>query len=155
MRQTASTLVGLPILYGHIRPMASAQPKGTETFRDARPLRGAWQGNDPGTPDGAPVVLPAHLLLPVFPYHLLDFLLHRLEVEAGQILHRRIVDGGLGELRYVLLHEHEAPELARIKVVHVPAAEVVQALAPDGWGPLKGILTDVDHGGHVGRHLCC
>src|SRR6266446_6672827 len=57
-----------------------------------------------GAPDGAPVLLPAQLLPPVLPHHRVDFLLHRIEVEGGWILHRRIPDGGLGELRHVLLH---------------------------------------------------
>src|SRR5262249_5770752 len=45
------------------------------------------------------------------------------------------------------------PELARIEVVHVPAAKIVQVLATDGRCPLERILTDVHDGWHVGRRF--
>src|SRR5262249_48151893 len=51
--------------------------------------------------------------------HLLDLLLHRFEVERRRVLHRRIIDRRLRQLRDILLHEHEAPELAGEEVVAV------------------------------------
>ena len=51
--------------------------------------------------------------------HLLDLLLHRLEVEGSRVLHRRIVDRRLRQLRDVLLDQDEAPELAGEEVVAV------------------------------------
>src|SRR3954468_22756049 len=42
---------------------------------------------------------------------LLNLLLHGIEVEARALLHGRILDGRLGQLRHLLLDEHEPPEL--------------------------------------------
>ena len=40
-----------------------------------------------------------------------DLLLDGFEVEARALLHRRELDGGLGQLRHLLLDVDEAPEL--------------------------------------------
>src|SRR5215475_5368303 len=94
------------------------------------------------------------LLLPrVALDHLVDLPLHRLEIEAGGILHRRIVDRRQRQLGDRLLDEHEAPELAGIELVHVAAAEVVQVLAADRRRAFERILAKVDDRRHVGRHL--
>ena len=98
-------------------------------------------------------MLTVRLLPALVPDRLVDLLLHRVQVEGGRILHRRVVDGRLGQLRHRLLDEDEPPELAGIEVVHVAAAEVVQALAADGRRPLERILADVHDRGHVGRDL--
>src|SRR4051812_23984259 len=47
-----------------------------------------------------------------------DLRLDGVEVEARALLHRRILDGRLGQLRHLLLDEHEPPEL-----VHEPLVE--------------------------------
>jgi hypothetical protein len=44
-------------------------------------------------------------------------LFHRIEVEACALLHRRVVDGGLGKFCHLLLHEREAPELVCVEVL--------------------------------------
>ena len=85
--------------------------------------------------------------------HLVDFCLDRLEVEGRRSLHRRIIDRRLRQLRHLLLHEDEAPELAGIEVVHVAAAQCRWRLAADRRRSLERILADVDDVGHVGRHL--
>ena len=75
---------------------------------------------------------PAVSLLPfVALHHFVDLSFHGLEVERGWRLHRRIVDRCLGELGHFLLDHHEAPELAGIEVVHVPAAQRIQVFATD------------------------
>ena len=82
-----------------------------------------------------------------------DLLLDRVKVEGRRVLHRRVVDRRHGQLRHLLLDDDEPPELAGVEVVHVAAAQVVEALAADRRRPLERILADVDHGGHVGRDL--
>ena len=98
-------------------------------------------------------MLTVRLLPSLVPDRLLDLLFYRIEVEGGRVLHRRILNRRLRELRHLLLDEHEAPELARIEVVHVAAAEVIQALAANGRRPLEGILAEIHDRGHVGRDL--
>src|SRR5262249_181695 len=51
--------------------------------------------------------------------HVLDLLLHRLQVKGGRVLHRRVVDGRLGEFRHLLLDEDKPPELSGVEVVAV------------------------------------
>jgi hypothetical protein len=46
MFQASSTSAGPPILYGRIRPISGALPKGTEKFIDARPLFAPSTGNE-------------------------------------------------------------------------------------------------------------
>src|SRR5262249_5321326 len=41
----------------------------------------------------------------------LDLRFHGIEVEARALLHRRILDGRVGQLHDLFLHEHEPPEL--------------------------------------------
>src|SRR5262247_1499615 len=82
-----------------------------------------------------------------------DLLLHGLQVEGCWILHRRVVNGRLGEICDPLLDEHEAPELPGIKVIHVAATQIVQALRINRRRPFEGILADVHHSRHVGRDL--
>src|SRR5215475_3346601 len=82
-----------------------------------------------------------------------DLLFHGLEVEGRWILHRWVVDGRLGEICDPLLDEHEAPELPGIKVIHVAATQIVQALRINRRRPFEGILADVHHSRHVGRDL--
>src|SRR5438094_4810336 len=56
---------------------------------------------------GGPCEPPAGLSIRLFAFvllhHRLDLLLHGIEVKRGRILHRRVVDGRLRELRDVLL----------------------------------------------------
>src|SRR5271166_5541988 len=80
----------------------------------------------------------------------LDFSFYRVKVEGRGCLHWRKVDSRFRQFGYLLLNQHKAPELASHEVVHVTTAHVVQALTSDRWCPLKRVLADVDHGGHVG-----
>src|SRR5262245_65705037 len=61
-----------------------------------------------------------------------DLLLHRFQIEGSRILHRRIVDGSLRKLSDLLLDQHEPPELPGIEIIHIAAAEIVQALRVNG-----------------------
>src|SRR5262245_17217243 len=82
-----------------------------------------------------------------------DLSFHGLEVERSWCLHRRIVDRCLGELGHFLLDHHEAPELAGVEVVHVPATQGVQVFAANGRCPFKRILAYVVHRRHVIRRF--
>src|SRR5260370_23655972 len=83
----------------------------------------------------------------------LDFLLHRIEVERRRRLHRRVVDRRRGEFCDYLLNQNEAPELAGKEIVPVAEGAFVRGLAADRWRPLERILPDIDHDGHVRRDL--
>jgi hypothetical protein len=66
------------------------------------------------------------LLLPfVCLDHFFDLGLDGRQVEGSWILHWRIVDSGQGQLAHSLLNNDEAPELARIKVIHVAPTHVI------------------------------
>jgi hypothetical protein len=73
------------------------------------------------------------LLAFVFLHEGLDFGLDSGQVEGGWVLHWRIVDGR-SKLTDGLLHDDQAPELARIELVHVATAHVIQRLASDRGG---------------------
>src|SRR5215471_14922354 len=51
--------------------------------------------------------------------HLLDLLLHRIEIEGSRVLHRRIVNRRQRQFLDILLDHDEAPELTGEEVVHV------------------------------------
>src|SRR5579863_6712839 len=51
--------------------------------------------------------------------HLIDLLLHRVQVERGRVLHGRVVDGRLGQVRHPLLDKDVTPELSGVEVVAV------------------------------------
>src|SRR5262245_30505472 len=76
--------------------------------------------------------------------HLLDLSLHRLEVERSRILHRRIIDCGLRQLRDVLLHHDEAPEFSGKEVVAITEGAGVRRLATGSGCALERILANVD-----------
>src|SRR6516165_5142049 len=98
---------------------------------------------------GAPA-MPAAWLLPFAVLeHLLDLLLHRIEIEGCRILHRRIVDCRLRQLCDVLLDHNEAPELAREEVVAVAPGAGVGRLAPHAGRAFERVLANVDQAGHV------
>lgn len=62
-------------------------------------------------------------LLPFVALHqFVDVSFHGLEIERGRRLHRRVIDRRFCQLRHLLLHEDETPELAGIEVIHIPAA---------------------------------
>ena len=82
--------------------------------------------------------------------HFLDFGLDGLQVEGSWILHRRIVDGRHGELAHCLLNDDEAPELARIEVIHVASTHIIQTLAANGRRAFEGILAQIHDRRHVG-----
>jgi hypothetical protein len=64
-----------------------------------------------------PATKPGCLLTGVCRHGLLDLGFHPLEVETCASLHRRELDGGLGDLRHLLLDELEAPELVREPII--------------------------------------
>src|SRR5262249_29096961 len=77
----------------------------------------------------------------------LDLRLHGIEVEAGPLLHRRVLDRSHGQLFDFLLDEHEAPEFV---------LEPVEVLLGTGSGPalgparaLEGIEAKVGQERHV------
>src|SRR5262245_30020486 len=72
---------------------------------------------------------------------LLDLLLHRLQIEARALLHRRKLDRSLGDLRDFILHELEAPELIDEPVV---VADRSAILAVVHAGPLERVETKID-----------
>src|SRR4051812_28635580 len=76
-----------------------------------------------------------------------DFRLHGIEVEAGALLHRRKLDRSHGQLLYLLLDKHEAPEFV---------LEPVEVLLCPGLSPtvgparaLEGIEAKVGNIGHI------
>jgi len=80
-------------------------------------------------------------LLPfVAPHRRVDLLFDRRKVERCWRLHRWILDRGLRQLGDSLLDLHEAPELARHKVIHKAAALIVERFAADRRSPLERIL---------------
>src|SRR6516225_2445234 len=85
--------------------------------------------------------------------HLLDLFLHRVEVKACRILHRRIVNGGQGELRYRLLNHNKAPEFARHEVHSVAPGTGEGTLPAEGREAFERILPEVGDRGHVGVDL--
>src|SRR5689334_19246910 len=109
--------------------------------------------NNPGGPTRNPassggLAGPPHTTKqPLLPFvlfeFLLDFPLYRIEVKARGCLHRGELDGRLCKLSHRLLHANEAPELARIEIVHVAAAYIVHALAANRHRPLERVLTDI------------
>src|SRR5262245_7049306 len=80
------------------------------------------------------------LLSLVMLHHLLELLLHRLEVEGRRVLHRWIVDCRHRQLRDVLLDHDKAPELARVEVVAIAEGAFVRRLAPDARRSFEGVL---------------
>src|SRR5262245_51736000 len=76
--------------------------------------------------------------------HLLDLLLHCLEVEGSRVLHRRIVDRGQRQLLDELLDQDEAPELAREEVLAVPEGAGVRRFTANVRRALERILANVD-----------
>src|SRR5215510_2015880 len=81
--------------------------------------------------------------------HLLDLLLHRLEVEGSRVLHRRIVDRRQRQLLDELLDQDEAPELAREEVLAVPEGAGVRRFTANIRRAFEGILPNIDDRGHV------
>ena len=51
------------------------------------------------------------------------------------------------------LHHDEAPELARIEIVHISTAQIIEAFTADRRRPFERILPEVDDGRHVGGDL--
>src|SRR5439155_15188677 len=102
---------------------------------------------------GGPCEPPAGLSIRLLAFALLhlrlDLLLHRVEVERGGGLHRRVVNRRHGEFCDFLLNQDEAPELARHELIDVTKSSIVEALVVEGRCPLERILSDVDHGGHI------
>src|SRR5437667_86055 len=91
------------------------------------------------------------LLLPfVILHRRVDLLLHRVEVKCGWFLHRRVLDRRHGKFCHLLLDQNEAPELARHEVIDITKSSIVEALVVKRRWSLKRILSEVDHGGHVG-----
>ena len=84
-----------------------------------------------GAPEGAPAVLLIRLLAFAVLDYLIDLGFYGFKVEGRWCLHRWILDGRFRELRHIFLNHDEAPELSRIEVVHVPAAEFIQGFTSD------------------------
>src|SRR5215471_12236593 len=103
----------------------------------------------PLAPYGAPAIASYRLLTFAVPDHLLDLLFHRIKVEGGRILHRRIVDRRQRQLLDKLLHQDEAPELTGEEVVDVGGRAGIKRLAANTWRALERILANVDHRGHL------
>src|SRR5262249_26563360 len=112
---------------------------GPHCLGQARPAGGRWFGDSSLT----------FAMLD----HLLDLLLHRIEVEGGRVLHRRIVDRRERQLLDKLLDQAEAPELTGEEVVHVAGGSGVKRLAANTRRTLERILANVDQRGHVRRSL--
>src|SRR3989442_10215817 len=76
-----------------------------------------------------------------------DFRFHSIEVEAGPLLHRRVLDGGRDELLHLLLDEYEAPEfvLEPLEVILRPGLR--PAVRPAG--ALERIEAKIDQVRHV------
>src|SRR3989442_5451394 len=76
-----------------------------------------------------------------------DFRFHSIEVEAGPLLHRRVLDGGRDELLHLLLDEYEAPEfvLEPLEVILRPGLR--RAVRPAG--ALERIEAKIDQVRHV------
>ena len=70
----------------------------------------------------------------------IDFLLDRVEIERGRILHGRVIDGRRSEAADFLLHADKSPELAGEKVVDISEGAVRQRLAGESRRAFKGIL---------------
>src|SRR2546428_14096704 len=76
-----------------------------------------------------------------------DFRFHSIEVEAGTLLHRRLLEGGRDELLHLLLDEYEAPEfvLEPLEVILRPGLR--SAVRPAG--ALERIEAKIDQVRHV------
>src|SRR6516164_8781424 len=85
--------------------------------------------------------------------HRLDLLLDRVQVEAGRVLHRWIVDGRFREIEYRLLDLDKSPELASEKLVGISRRRVIPALAPEVRGSLERIPPKVNDRRHVRSDL--
>jgi hypothetical protein len=85
--------------------------------------------------------------------HFLDLLFYGVEVKGSRRLHRRIVYGGLRELKDAFLHHDETPEFASVSHSCNPPAEVVQAFASDRRSAFEGVLPNVHDRWHVGGDL--
>src|SRR6516165_9009245 len=77
--------------------------------------------------------------------HLLDLLLHRIEVEGSRVLHRRVIDCCQRQLLDELLDQDEAPELTGEEVVHVAGGAGVERFPANGWRALERVLPNIDH----------
>src|SRR5215831_15689003 len=103
----------------------------------------------PLAPYGAPAIAGYRLLTFAVPDHLLDLLFHRIKVEGGRVLHRRIVDRRQRQLLDKLLDHDEAPELTGEEVVGIARGAGVPRLAAKIRRALERILANVDQAGHV------
>src|SRR5262249_38580053 len=103
----------------------------------------------PLAPYGAPAIAGYRLLTFAVPDHLLDLLFHRIKVEGGRVLHRRIVDRRQRQLLDKLLDHDKAPELPGGEVIHVAGGARCKRLAANTRRAVERILTNVDHRGHV------
>src|SRR5215831_11462636 len=103
----------------------------------------------PLAPYGAPAIAGYRLLTFAVPDHLLDLLFHRIKVEGGRVLHRRIVDRRQRELLDKLLDHDKAPELTGEEVARIARGPGVQRLAAKIRRALERILAKVDQRGHV------
>src|SRR5262245_14049626 len=85
--------------------------------------------------------------------HVVDLLLHRIQVEGSRILHRRVADGRLGQVSHRFLNYDETPELAGEKFVAISECAGQGRFAADHWEPLERILANIYERGHIGHHF--
>src|SRR5262249_24721342 len=98
---------------------------------------------------GTPAIGSYRLLTFAVPDHLLDLLLHRIEIEGCRVLPRRVVDRRLRQLCDVLLNHDEAPELTGEEADGIARGAGVPRLAAKIRRALERILANVDQAGHV------
>ena len=125
---------------------AASPASRADRGEDRLASRALTAGLTAGGPRGPPAVRVIRLLGQCRPGGL-DLRLHRIEVEARALLHGRELDGRHRQLRDLLLHEHEAPELV-LEPIEVLLRTVLGAVS----GParaLERIETQVDQVWHV------
>src|SRR6266568_4688435 len=93
---------------------------------------------------GRPLRAARRVTLRLLPFVVLhrrvDLLLHRIEVERGGGLHRRILDRRHGKFCHLLLDQNEAPEFAGHEVIDITESSIVEALVVKRRCSLKRIL---------------
>src|SRR5262249_6060617 len=83
--------------------------------------------------------------------HVLDLLLHRVQVEGRRVLRRRIVDGRPGQVRYFFVDHDEPPHFPAKEIIEVAKGTVRRRLPGERGEPLERILPDVVER----RHIAC
>src|SRR5262249_18036250 len=72
------------------------------------------------------------------------------KVELRRCLDGRMLDGGLRQLHYFRLNQHDPREGAAHEIIHVATAGIIQTLLAGYRRSLERVLANVDNSGHVG-----